>query len=175
MWEYLQNLPLGWGLILGHYYWIQENYQISIILVLIGCLSATLLIRYTESHKTAKDITNLEDWKVTLTNFIIFSITTLLVIAYLISFRFNWYFDFLLGAVAGLGLSIFQSLSAKEKISWNHNIAFMIGGGAAILLLDLMINSVLIFVNLFVISLIISILIALLDYRKELSKSTNKI
>jgi hypothetical protein len=161
-WEFLQNLPLGIGFIIGGHFWgISTVFSIG-LMILCGISSGTI-IRVTEKrivdHYT-------ESIRASLGNMCIFSIVMLGLNAYFASNWGNIFYDLLFGSFSGVLLSITQSTLEQQKISISHTVAFAICTFLVIISLRMLLNQQFfpLWGVIFSVTLIISIIITKIDY-----------
>ena len=157
----MQNLPLGIGFFIGYEQFRSNNLLSGLLWIIFGTLIGIIFIRYTETLKIS---TQRESWNVTLTNFIVFVIFMIVLIEYLIASWSGWLTDIIFGVLAGIILSISQSLAAKEKISLNHSLAFGIVGPLALIGIRFLTESLSIVLVLIIVVFIVTLLISAIDY-----------
>ena len=111
-WEFIQNLPPISAFVTAVWLWKQRRKKEALACVVIGSAAGALLIRFTEA--TINSI--LEPARVTIVNFVVFSLGMLLFTAYLgtdeQSKWSNWKTDMVLGWGMGILIGGSQALSA---------------------------------------------------------------
>ena len=161
-WEFLQNLPLGIGFIIGGHFWGFST-VFSIGLMIFCGICSGLIIRVTEKrivdHYT-------ESKRASFGNMCIFSAVMIGLNAYFASNWGNLFYDLLLGGFAGALLSISQSTLEQQKISIPHTLAFALCTPLVIISLRILLNQQ--FLPLWgvilMMTLIISLIITKIDY-----------
>ena len=161
LWESIQNLPLAIAIILGFNYWNRN--PIGIIIILFGCLFASILIRYTEKYMEPQST---ESIQVTLSNFVLFSVFIILLVIYFVNLPMIHYLDIIIGAFFGGMLSFSQSHFLGTSIDFKHTFAFLIATPLALILIkSLVLSNILqIWWSIILINLLISIIITKIDY-----------
>lgn len=167
-WEFIQNLPLVAGLMVGIQLW-QDAFVIAAVgVMLIGSLVGAILIRLTESRIVGRDQAGLhggqEPLAVTLTNAVLMFLFTLLLTIYLTAVWSSIITDLLAGSLIGFILSAGQSKAANQPVSGRHSLAFAAAFPVTLITIRLFSAQLPVAAGILVITAVVTLIITFIDY-----------
>jgi len=167
-WEFIQNLPLVAGLMLGLWLWRDAEVIPAILTMLAGSFLGAALIRLTERRIVGPDRAGLqgnqEPIAVTITNFGLMFILMLGLTAYLSADWSSAATDLLAGSLIGFILSASQSKAAGRPIGWRHSLAFAAAFPAALIIIRIFSAALPVNVGILLITAIVTLIITYIDY-----------
>ena len=161
LWEFVQNLPLIAGFVVGSSLW-RQNLVAAMISMIVGSIVGSLAIRATESRIVDG---HHEPARLVVANVVSIALIMLALSAYLSASWSGWQTDLLLGSAVGVLLGIVQSVVVGESIGTVHcaalGLSFPLGliGVRAVLATGLP----LVWASI-IITAVITLLISVLDY-----------
>jgi hypothetical protein len=167
LWEFVQNLPLIAGFIAALALWQQGDWWVAIICMVAGSTVGALVIRFTES-KIVKG--RHEPWRVTVTNIVVMTVLTFVLVIYLSTHWSSWKTDLLFGALAGVGIAVAQDLAAGDRIGIRHCAALGLSAPLALIGVRVLSANLPVFVNIPIITTVATLIIGLVDYGPLSSK-----
>ncbi len=117
LWEYLQNLPILAGFVLGFDLWQGDREWAAVACLVAGALTGSILIALTEARKVAG---HKEPLAVVIMNIIVMAVIMFALVVYLAAAWSGWPTDLAVGALGGAGLGIAQGLAAKKRVDLRH-------------------------------------------------------
>jgi riboflavin transporter FmnP len=137
-WEYIQNLPVVLGFGIAVWLWVRDKYMKASVVIASGAVLGAVIIRYTERYLLGRAY--MEAWSVTVVNVVGFAAVMLLFTLYL-SRETGWsntYVDMTLGALAGGGFALAQSLAAEDLLLIGivlHGVSLAVAAAVVLLML----------------------------------------
>jgi hypothetical protein len=160
LWEFVQNLPLVLGFLLGLKLWQQGRLWPAMASMVVGSVAGSFLISVTERHIVEG---HREPLRVMLTNMAVIAGFMLIVTAYLAAPWSRWWLDLVLGVVAGTLLGMVQDVVTGSSIGWGHCAAMGLAFALALVALRWLASLPLV-ANVLIITAVLSVLIVLIDY-----------
>jgi len=165
-WEFLQNLPLVAGLLLGLEAWQAGRWGLAVGWMAAGSTVGALVIWATEARIVDG---HRESARVVLTNVVVITILGVALVAYLSSAWSRWWTDLIGGAVGALLLGISQDLAAGPArvggIDWGHCAALALAFGCTLLGVRVLMASLPLAFNILVVTALSAAAVVLIDYR----------
>jgi hypothetical protein len=169
-WEFVQNLPLVSGFVLGVWSWQRGLVAWAIAGIAVSSIFGALVIRLTESKIIDG---HQEPWHIVIANVGIFVTGMLVLSVYLAIPWGDWKSDVLIGVVSGAVIGIAQELAAgkQKRMDLRHSAAFAASFPVALIgIRMLMLLNLPAVVTVLVITAIISVLIGFIDYGPTLQR-----
>lgn len=167
-WEFIQNLPLVAGLMIGIQLWQDAFVVAAVGAMLVGALLGAVLIRLTESRIVGRDRAGLQDGQepvaVTATNAALMFLFTLLLTVYLTAAWSSIITDLLAGSLIGFILSAGQSKAAGLPVSGRHSLAFAAAFPIALIAIRLLSAEQPVVINILLITTVVTLIITFIDY-----------
>lgn len=169
-WEFLQNLPLVAGFLLGLQAWQSGRWGLAVGWMVSGSIVGALVIWATEARIVDG---HREPARVVLTNVVVITILEVALVAYLSSAWSRWWTDLIGGSVGALLLGISQDLaagSARDQaldrgIDWGHCAALALAFGCTLLGVRVLVAFLPLGVNVLVVTALSAAAVVLIDYR----------
>ena len=160
-WEFVQNLPLVVGFLLGLRLWQAGNPWLAGVCIVGGSLVGALAIRATEARIVAG---HREPLRAVLVNIAVMSALMLVVVAYLSAAWSRWWTDLLAGSLVGLALGAAQDLAARSPIGLRHGAAFALAFALGLVGVRILAAVCPFLISALVITSVVTVAISWLDY-----------
>ncbi len=160
-WEFVQNLPLIGGFVLGLDLWQRGRVALAVACMVGGSVLGALLIRATESKIVEGHD---EPFRVVVTNAVVIVALMLIVAAYLAAPWSRWWMDLLFGLLGGVLLGVVQDWAGGTPVGLGHCLAMGLAIPLVLLALRLLSATLPAVANVFVVTVAVTVVIALVDY-----------
>jgi hypothetical protein len=161
-WEFVQNLPLVAGFMLGLALWQVGRAGPAAACIVAGSVIGSLVIWATESRIVAG---HREPARVVLMNVGVLAGLMLLLAAYLAAAWSRWWTDLLFGVAGGIALGVAQDLAARSPISPVHCTAMALAFSLALVSIRGLAGALPLAANVLLITAFATAIIGLVDYR----------
>jgi preprotein translocase subunit SecE len=164
-WEFVQNLPLVAGLLLGLDAWRAGTWGLAVVWMVGGSAAGSLMIWATESKMVEG---HREPLRAVLVNVAVMAVLMWVVVLYLAAGWSRWWTDLLVGAAVGSGLGIAQDLAAGSSIGLRHSAAFALAFALGLVGVRLAVAGLSPVLAILAVTLVVTVAITLLDYGPSL-------
>jgi hypothetical protein len=160
-WEFVQNLPLVGGFLLGLDFWQRGRLGVAIAFMVVGSVTGSAMIWATESRIVKG---HREPIQVVVTNVLAMSSLMILLTMYMSSQWSGWWSDLLIGFMGGVGLGAIQSLAIKSPVSLGHCMAFALSFALGLVGIRVLAATVSVGANILVVTTVVTAVITIVDY-----------
>jgi hypothetical protein len=160
-WEFVQNVPLVVGFLLGLRLWQSGQPGFAVLCVVGGSLLGALAIQATEARIVAG---HREPLRAVLVNIAAMSVLMLAVVAYLSAAWSRWWTDLLAGGLVGLALGAAQDVAARSPVGLRHVAAFALAFALGLEGVRLLASECPLLVSALIITSVVTAAISALDY-----------
>jgi len=160
-WEFVQNLPLVGGFLLGLDFWHQGRLGVAIACMVAGSVIGSLVIWATESRIVKG---HREPIQVVVTNVLAMSSLMFLLAMYMSSQWSGWWSDLLIGFMGGVGLGVIQSWAIKSPVSFGHCMAFALSFALGLVGIRVLAATISVGANTLVVTAVVTAVITIVDY-----------
>lgn len=160
-WEFVQNLPLVAGLLLGLDAWQAGTRGLAVACMAGGSAAGSLIIWATESRMVEG---HQEPLRAVLANVVVMAVLMFVVVLYLAAAWSRWWTDVLAGVVVGIGLGVAQDLAAGSSIGLRHSAAFALAFALGLVGVRLLVAALPLALAVLAVTLVVTVAITLLDY-----------
>jgi hypothetical protein len=160
-WEFVQNLPLVAGFLLGLQFWQSGWLWLALVSMIAGSLAGSVAIWLTESRIVEG---HREPLPVVVANVVAITSLMVLLAAYLSAPWSRWWMDLLIGALGGAVLAAVQDLAARSAIGLGHCAALAVSAALALMGTRVLWAVLPLLINIVVVSVAVTVVIARLDY-----------
>jgi len=160
-WEFIQNLPLVGGFLLGLDFWRQEKLGWAITCMVAGSVIGSLMIWATESRIVKG---HREPMQEVVVNILAMGSLMFLLTVYMSSKWSGWWSDLLVGSVGGIALGVIQSLAVKSPVSVGHCMAFALSFALGLVGIRVLASTVSVGANILVVTTVVTAVITVIDY-----------
>ena len=161
-WEFLQNFPLLLGFTMALNEAKHQAWGLMFLSGFLGSLVGSQMIRFTEPLIVSGEK---ESVLVTLTNMVVFLITTVAIAVYFAQRWGGWWTDLILGLFIGGGLGYVQDLAAgQKKPGIRHILALMFAFIPALLVIRLLTETFSPLWAALCLNFMVTLVIVLIDY-----------
>ena len=160
-WEFVQNLPLLTGFIMGLQFWRQDKRPAAIVCVAVGCVVAALTIRATEAKIVEG---HREPVRVIVVNIVAMTLAASLLVAYQSSDWSTWKADIFLGALAGMIVGGVQSRVIQEPVAMSHCVAFAGAVSLGLIVIRTLTATLPVLASILLATALVTLVVGLIDY-----------
>jgi hypothetical protein len=160
-WEFVQNLPLVAGFLLGLDLWQRHRPLLAVACIVVGSVLGSLAIWATESRIVAG---HREPVQVVVTNVVVIAGLMFVLILYLSALWSRWWTDLLFGVAGGVLLGAAQDLAARSPIGVVHCAAMALAFALALVAIRLLSGALPLAANVLAITAFATLVIGSMDY-----------
>lgn len=161
-WEFVQNLPLIAGFLLALDLWQQARLLPSLVSMVVGSVTGSLIIWATEARIVAG---HREPLRVVVTNVAGIALLMLVLAAYLSAGWSRWWIDLVVGLLGGIALGVAQDLAAGSPPSMGHAMAFALAFSLGLAGVRIVSAALPLGASVLLVTATVTALISMMDYR----------